>query len=92
MDQFKNAATTAPSPPNFAASVSYANERVDVLLNRLDQLSTRLCGTSPPEAAGQSSRAVPNGLLDEIMSTASDIAMRADVGIELVNRIERALP
>jgi len=84
-------AVAKEQPPNFASSVSFANERVGVLVGQLSELVDRLCGSTPQDASG-GPVPVPNGLFNSVMDDAQTIIRRAETGIELIHRIERSLP
>lgn len=78
--------------PNFADTVDFANERVGLLVSRLEQIASRLCGSVPQDAGGAVPQPVPNGLFDGVMSKAASISQMADAGLDMLNRIERSLP
>lgn len=79
------------TPPTFVGSVHYADERVSLLVSRLAALADKLCGPAPEEQSN-ALKSVSSGVFGEVMDRAHDIAGRADLGIEMLNRIERALP
>lgn len=81
----------APRVPNAPDRLGLANEKSQLLVERLENLANRLCG-SVPQAANEGLRAVSNGLLDQMMDQANGIVSASERGLDALNRIERSLP
>lgn len=82
------------NPDSFASTAEQANERMGDFLRRLESLTDRLCGGTPPsaETAGNQIRGIPNGYFDEAADHNRSALMKLEAANRCLDRIERALP
>ncbi len=80
---------------SFASTAGQAHERMTDFLRRLESLTDRLCGGTPPSPentmAGQL-RGIPNGYFDEAADHSRAVMMKLEQAGTCLDRIERALP
>lgn len=85
--------TRAPnSEQTFIDAVNLADERTSVLLERLSGLADKLVGSVPQEVRGNDGASAAVSLFDSVTGRSLNIARRADAGLEIISRIENALP
>lgn len=91
-------ATAADAAPHqtFADPLSAAHSNLSDLVARLAAITERLCGSVPePQQTGEVSQklaAVPNGIFDELTTRGYDMNRKIERGMNMLSRIERALP
>lgn len=82
--------------PTFMDPLGSAHGNLNELVGRLEIVTQRLCGASPPEPQqtelSSKLQSVPNGVFDELTARGHDMNRKLSRAHDLIGRIERALP
>jgi hypothetical protein len=91
-DSYANAKAPPPrQAPAFTEQLDMANESVELLRVRIEQLADRLCG-SMPEDPNSVLSSVPSGVFDRVQHAGRNINENVQRARAAIDRIEAVLP